>query len=286
MSNERQWICYNRIYTVTGNAIDVWLIKTNQIGDLIWMKTYGGTQWDQGNSIQQTKDDGYIIVGETQSFGLGNSDVWLIKTNLIGDTLWTRTYGGVDLDKGISIQQTYDDGYIITGTSESFGPGNPDLLLIKTDLVGETIWTSTYGGIDPAEGYSVRQTTDHGYIVSGQTFSNIGSGKYIWILKISSDPADINDGSKFLLQDFELYQNYPNPFNPSTTIKFTLPIESRVKINVYNTIGQLVVTLVDGEMQLGYHEVNFDASRLASGIYLYQLQAGEYNFVKKMILIK
>ena len=91
---------------------------------------------------------------------------------------------------------------------------------------------------------------------------------------------------KEIPQSFTLYQNYPNPFNPSTTIKFALPVAGNVKINVYNSLGQLVETLVDGEMQSGNHEVKFDASRLASGIYLYQLQVGEYNSVKKMILLK
>jgi hypothetical protein len=85
---------------------------------------------------------------------------------------------------------------------------------------------------------------------------------------------------------FTLYQNYPNPFNPSTTIKFALPVDSRVKINVYNSVGQLVETLVDKELESGYHEVNFDASMLASGVYLYQLQAGDFISSKKMILIK
>ena len=99
----------------------------------------------------------------------------------------------------------------------------------------------------------------------------------------------------------ELLGNYPNPFNPLTTIKFALPVDSRVKINVYNTVGQLVETLVDNEMESGYHEVNFNAARLASGVYLYQLsvvpqarrdlvlkdgQANEYVSVKKMLLIK
>lgn len=87
-------------------------------------------------------------------------------------------------------------------------------------------------------------------------------------------------------QSFTLYQNYPNPFNPSTTIKFTLPVDSRVKINVYNALGQLVETLVDKEMESGHHEVNFNASRLASGVYLYQLQAGDFVSVKKMLLLK
>ncbi len=91
---------------------------------------------------------------------------------------------------------------------------------------------------------------------------------------------------KKIPRGFTLYQNYPNPFNPSTTIKFALPVDSRVKINVYNSLGQLVETLVDKEMESGYHEVNFDASRLTSGVYLYQLQAGEYISSRKMVLIK
>ena len=86
--------------------------------------------------------------------------------------------------------------------------------------------------------------------------------------------------------DYVLEQNYPNPFNPSTTIKFTLPVESRVKINVYNSLGQLVATLVDREMQSGYHEINFDGTGLASGVYLYQLQTGEFALIKKMLLLK
>jgi len=86
--------------------------------------------------------------------------------------------------------------------------------------------------------------------------------------------------------DFVLYQNYPNPFNPSTTIKFALPVESRVKINVFNSLGQLVETIMDKEMESGYHEVNFNASKYSSGVYLYQLQAQDYVSVKKMLLIK
>jgi hypothetical protein len=87
-------------------------------------------------------------------------------------------------------------------------------------------------------------------------------------------------------KDFALYQNYPNPFNPTTTIKFALPVDSRVKINVFNSLGQLVETLIDKEMESGYHEVNFNASKLASGVYLYQLQAGEYISVKKMLMLR
>lgn len=110
----------------------------------------------------------------------------------------------------------------------------------------------------------------------------IGIGKYGTITSVIPDLESQLNSPK----NFNLYQNYPNPFNPTTTIKFALPVESTVKVNVYNSLGQLVETLVDKEMQSGYHEVSFDASRLASGVYLYQLQAGEYISVKKMLLIK
>jgi hypothetical protein len=132
------------------------------------------------------------------------------------------------------------------------------------------------------------------------------SGLYNYMKKIANLWADPSLKLKYdttvgvekvtdeIPQSFTLYQNYPNPFNPSTTIKFALPVESKVKINVYNALGQLVETLVDKEMESGYHEVSFDASRLASGVYLYQLQANEpstgsgqsYISVKKMLLLK
>jgi len=87
-------------------------------------------------------------------------------------------------------------------------------------------------------------------------------------------------------QSFSLYQNYPNPFNPTTTIKFSLPVSSNVKINVYNSLGQLVETLLNKEMGSGYHEINFDASKLTSGVYFYQLQTDKNISVKKMLLLK
>jgi len=123
------------------------------------------------------------------------------------------------------------------------------------------------------------------------TDEEITAGSYKYRLKqidfdgsISySNVAEVNVNTP---TEFILYQNYPNPFNPSTMIKFTLPVDNRVKINIYNSLGQLVETLLDKEMESGYHEVNFDASKLTSGVYIYQLQANDYASVKKMILIK
>ncbi|MCK5158481.1 MAG: hypothetical protein KAR08_04965, partial [Candidatus Heimdallarchaeota archaeon] len=155
-------------YIVTGEVFeDVVLIKTDENGDSLWAKTYGGNGLDVGNSVHQTTDKGYIIVGTTYSFGVGEDDIWLIKTDENGDEEWNHTYGGVDLDRAYSVQQTTDGGFIIAGSTESYGAGNRDFWLIKTDENGNEEWNHTYGGDNLDMALSVQQTTDGGYVIAG-----------------------------------------------------------------------------------------------------------------------
>jgi hypothetical protein len=165
---------------------DVYLIKTDSTGDTLWSRTYGGSYNDYGFSVQQTTDGGYIVAGITSSFGAGGYDVYLIKTDSLGDTLWTRTYGGSSNDDGSSVQQTTDGGYIVGGRTLSFGAGNFDVYLIKTDSIGDTLWTRTYGGSQHDDEWSVQQTTDGGYIVAGFTYS-FGAGQGdVYLVKTDS----------------------------------------------------------------------------------------------------
>jgi hypothetical protein len=162
---------------------DVYLVKTDADGDTLWTRTFGGTSGDWSSSVQQTTDSGYIIAGATYSFGAGSEDVYLVKTDSVGDTLWTRAYGGAGEEHGWSVRQTADGGYVIAGRTESFGAGDYDVYLIKTDAYGDTLWTRTYGGMLLEESWSVRQTTDSGYIISGYTNSFGAGGCDVYLVK-------------------------------------------------------------------------------------------------------
>jgi len=166
---------------------EVYLVKTNSEGYLIWNKTYGGPHIDVANSVQQTSDGGYVVAGITYSFGAGSGDFYLVKTDSNGVMLWNRTFGGSGLDDGRHVQQTEDGGYIVSGITQSFGAGGSDVFLVKTDSQGITQWENTFGGTGNDFGYSVQETSDGGYIVTGFT-NSFGAGEFdVYLIRTDSD---------------------------------------------------------------------------------------------------
>jgi hypothetical protein len=151
----------------------------NPMSGISFAKTYGGAIDDWAYSVQQTSDGGYIVAGHTNSFGAGYDDIFLIKTDANGNIQWAKTYGGTSYDWFANVQKTSDGGYIVAGYTMSFGAGNRDIFLIKTDANGNIIWSKTYGGTywDWAE--SVQQTSDGGYIVAGGTESFGAGGVFL-----------------------------------------------------------------------------------------------------------
>lgn len=157
-------------YNSNNESRDIYLIKTDSYGDTLWIRTYGDSFTDVGHSVQQTIDGGFVITGSTYKDNSGtNVDICLIKTDSNGDIEWTKNYGGDYFDIGQSVQQTSDGGYIITGYSGSYGP-TTDIILIKTDSQGDTAWVKSYDLGWDDKGYSVQQTSDHGYILTGKCY--------------------------------------------------------------------------------------------------------------------
>ena len=146
---------------------DVWLIKTNAGGDTLWTKTYGGTNGDFGYSIKQIEDGGFIIGGATYSYGVGGADFYIIRTDSIGDTLWTKTFGEVNDDFCLSLD-TLVDGYILAGKKNSNQPFKPDIWIIKIDQIGNLIWQKTYSTSGDDVAYSVDKTNDGGFIIAAE----------------------------------------------------------------------------------------------------------------------
>ncbi|MCP4725767.1 MAG: hypothetical protein GY863_12060 [bacterium] len=168
--------------------IDAYVIRIDSEGRLLWSKTFGGSEYDVGHFISKTSDGGFIITGYGQSLGTaGNNDPYLIKIDGDGNKLWIRTYGGIDDDRTLTGSQTFDGGFILTGYTKSFGAGNWDAYLIKTDAKGDTVWTRTFGGQYPDTGYIIHQAKDGGFIFTGDTWSYGNGRNDMFIVKTDRD---------------------------------------------------------------------------------------------------
>lgn len=175
-------------YIVTGSTDsyglggwDIYVIRTNEYGETLWTKTYGGSSYDVSTDIIATDDGNYAICGITDSYGYGNHDVYLIKIDQNGDTLWAKTYGGTGSDAGYSIVQTLDNGIVISGNTGSFSPVTSSIYLIKTDENGDTLWTKTYYKQDVNTGYDVIETNDTGLLIAVTLSNTILTHDYMLI---------------------------------------------------------------------------------------------------------
>jgi hypothetical protein len=161
-----------------------------------WEKTFDGPNYADANSVHQTNDGGYIVVGYIRS-EIPENDIWLIKVDANGNKLWDKTFGGPENDKGYSVQQTGDGGYIVVGVTESYGSGDEDVWLIKTDANGNKLWDKTFGGSDEDDGKSVQLTSDGGYVIVGKVGYNPDEhkGAKVWLIKTDSQGNNLWDKS-------------------------------------------------------------------------------------------
>lgn len=166
---------------------DIFIMKLDGSGNVVWSNLYGGSGNDQANSIEKTSDGSFIISGTTTSFS-GTFDPFAMKINQSGVIEWSKFYRWWNEDYANNIIQTGDGGYILTGYSNSFSIGNYDVYSLKIDQSGGIMWARAYGGAENDFGTSIKSTPQGGYIIGGYTFS-YGSQGDAYILKLYGDGA-------------------------------------------------------------------------------------------------
>ena len=185
-----RWVCRtpDNGYFVAGTESrfnntekNICVLKTDSSGNILWNYSYGGDQEDGVVTGQPTADGGHILIGYTASFGLGYMDVWLLKLNADGDTLWTKTFGGDNYDLGRSVRQTPDGGYFVL-CNINYGFNDTGLTLMKTDANGDTLWTRRYCE-NYATGVSIIPTHDNCYLILANSLA-FGDEFDIQLLKI------------------------------------------------------------------------------------------------------
>jgi hypothetical protein len=248
---------------------DIYLIKTDARGDTEWTRTYGGAEDEYGHTVRQTADGGYIVAGSTLSFGAGLADFYLVRVDPSGDTLWTRAYGGDSADLGHSVDLTEDGGFIMAGQTSSFGAGSWDAWLVRTDSLGETLWTRTVGDTGDDRCYSVQETADRGYIVAGSTGSSGAGGFDAWLVKTDSFgrvavaepgvPAVRAPGIATIARGV-----LHIPWSPSS-----------IDRSLFDALGRKVLLLRPGPN---------DVSHLAAGAYLVRLTSGGRSCTSRLIV--
>jgi len=149
---------------------DFYLIRTDEMGNILWSETYGGGLNEQMSSLRQTQDGGYIMSGFTQTWAQGIADGWIVRVNREGDTLWTRHYGGLTTDQFYCGVPTTDQGFIFSGFSSVYLKGD-QLYVVKTDAGGDTLWTQTEGGDNQDYGVCILEAEGGGYASVGHTWS-------------------------------------------------------------------------------------------------------------------
>lgn len=147
---------------------DIYLVKIDSVGVLQWSKTFGGAQDESGRSIMPTDDGGYIVAGVTNSFGAGGSDMYLIKLNSLGDSVWSKVYGYSEDEGADFVQPTFDGGFVLVGSTTSIGAGLKDMYVVRLGSIGNVIWSRTYGGTDDDVAVSVKELPDGGFIIAGE----------------------------------------------------------------------------------------------------------------------
>jgi hypothetical protein len=258
-----------------------------------WVSTYNGSgnDEDKGFGIVTDRIGNIYVTGVSAGLSSG-SDYLTIRINQQGDTVWTARYNGEangsDTAFAIAFSRNYNALYVTGASSSDTIPGREDVFTIRYDLTtGVKLGWSRYNSPDNSTdvGKSLSVDTNNNVFVAGYTQRVTTS--YDWLTeKFERGVIAVNQISEKVPENYRLYQNFPNPFNPTTFIKFDVAKPSLIKLIVYDILGRQAALLVNEFLRTGTYEVEFGNPMLSSGVYFYELSAGDFRQSRKMILTK
>jgi len=260
-------------YSFGAGGGDAFLIKTDASGNLQWAKTYGGAGIDKFIRVLQTSDGGYIAVGYTSSFGAGGYDVFLVKTDENGNVIWAKTYGGANNDVASSIQRTSDGGYIVAGTTWSFGAGNGDVFLIKTDANGNIGSCGIVRNVTPTVTIpSLTVNTRSVFVRSEYPSSYYADIDVMPDVVLSSAPCPLSEDNELgISESCKPASGLITPYKGGIKVSGSGEFE----VKVYNVSGVMVKSIK------GKDEVKLDLSR---GVYFVEVVSGGKVIREKVVI--
>jgi len=255
---------------------DVWLVRTDAAGDVIWARNYVRSGPDICYSMVKTDDGGFMLAGETTRRGLvADIEFLLMKVNADGDLQWTRCYGKNTRQEGCnSISKTYDGGFILGGTVINPNARDANMWALRVNAEGDSLWSVSLGGRGNENCYSVIQTADGGFALGGYTYSyGSGMGDY-WLVKLAAEP--VNGAQHEAIPSpygFSLAPPYPNPFNGVVNLSFRTAKPGRYFLEMVDPSGRSVAKLFDEFAGAGERRIVWDSQGSPAGRYWVRMES-------------
>ena len=270
---------------------DIYLIRTDANGDTLWTRTYGGSDGDYGTSvISQLGGSHFMVAGYSESAIVHGYDAFLMKVDSNGDLDWNEKYGGDGNEDASSVRETSDGGYVLTGSTDSYGAGINDFYLIRTNSNGDTLWTATYGGSGNDWGKEGLQTIDGSYVMAGVGGSFGPPFLNLYLVKAGADPAGVPGGGRRVETALDLTV-MPSPSRGGVSIEYMLLVAGEVRVAVYDFLGREVATLKGCPESAGFHEAAWDGldsrgERVSPGLYFVRFTAGDEVAARKVVMMR
>jgi hypothetical protein len=251
------------------------LVGSGAVWDSVGSSWYGA---GQGRAVAISSDGKTALVGgPSDSAGVGAA--WVFTRT---DSVWSQQ-GPKLVGKGAVHKPYLGDAVALSADGNTALLGGPFDAAVWVFTRSDGVWKQDGDRLFArSNGQPIGGGGQGGHVALSADGKTAMSGGFVFVQK----PLNVSDADASLPRMYSISQNYPNPFNPSTTIRYALPHRSHVTLSVYNTLGQLVGSLVNGDIEAGSHEVTFNATGLASGVYFYRIQAGDFVQIRKLVLVK